>query len=134
MPTMTAAQRRDQQRRELLAAMETCASRKVIGVLSDKWVTLVLRALADGPQRRGALSRTIAGASHKMLTQTLRGLERDGVLVRTITPDVPVRVEYELTPLGCDLLGLVRTITDWSETHIDELRGARAACAEYPAG
>jgi len=126
MPTMTAAQRRQQQREQFLAAMAECPSRRVVETLSDKWVTLVLHALADGPVRRGDLSRDVIGATQKMLTQTLRSLERDGMLTRAIIPGVPVGVEYELTPLGRSLLDLVRTIRDWSEEHIDQIDTARA--------
>lgn len=126
MPTMTAAQRRELARREFLAAMERCPSRQVLNALSDKWVTLVLHALGDGPLRRGELSRAVVGATQKMLTQTLRALEQEGYLTRTVTPTVPVTVEYELTPLGHGLLGLARTIRDWAQTHIGEIEQARA--------
>jgi DNA-binding HxlR family transcriptional regulator len=87
----------------------------VLDALSDKWVTLILTALADSPRRYSELSRTIAGVSQKMLTQTLRLLERDGLVTRTITPAVPVRVDYQLTALGRTLLPVVRAIKDWSE-------------------
>lgn len=126
MPTMTAAQRRQHRSEEFRALMARCASRDVLDTLTDKWVTLVLHALADGPQRHSALSKKIPAASQKMLTQTLRGLERDGVLFRRVTPTVPVTVEYELTPLGVSLLQLVRTIAQWSESHIEQIRRARA--------
>jgi DNA-binding HxlR family transcriptional regulator len=99
----------------------------VLDALSDKWVTLVLTALADAPRRYSELSRTIAGVSQKMLTQTLRLLERDGLVTRTITASVPVRVDYQLTPLGRTLLPVVRAIKDWSETHISEVHAARVA-------
>src|SRR4051795_10790552 len=110
MPTMTAAQRRERERLGYNAFMAECPSRQVLGALSDKWVTLVLTALADGPQRYSQLSRRIAGVSQKMLTQTLRTLERDGLLTRTITPSVPVRVDYQLTPLGKTILPVVGAI------------------------
>ena len=97
----------------------------MLDALSDKWVTLVLTALADAPRRYSELSRTIAGVSQKMLTQTLRMLERDGLVTRTITASVPVRVDYQLTPLGRTLLPVVRAIKDWSETHITEVHTAR---------
>jgi DNA-binding HxlR family transcriptional regulator len=126
MTTMTAAQRRELERRAFLAAMDECPSRRVLDALSDKWVTLILHALGEGPLRRGDLSRAVVGATQKVLTQTLRTLEREGYLTRTIVPSGPVRVEYELTPLGHDLLGLVRTIRDWAETHIGEIERAQA--------
>jgi DNA-binding HxlR family transcriptional regulator len=122
---MTAAQRREQERAAYNAYVAECPSRQVLDALSDKWVTLVLTALADAPRRYSELARTIAGVSQKMLTQTLRLLERDGLVTRTITASVPVRVDYQLTPLGRTLLPVVRAIKDWSETHISEVHAAR---------
>ena len=127
MPTMTAAQRREQDRAAYNAYVAECPSRQVLDALSDKWVTLVLTALSGAPRRYSELSRTIAGVSQKMLTQTLRTLERDGLITRTITPSVPVRVDYELTSLGRTLLPVVRAIKDWSESHIAEIHTARTA-------
>ena len=127
MATLTAAQRREQDRAVYNAYVAECPSRQVLDALSDKWVTLVLTALADSPRRYSELSRTIAGVSQKMLTQTLRTLERDGLVSRAITVSVPVRVDYELTPLGRTLLPVVRAIKDWSETHIAEVHAARVA-------
>lgn len=132
MPVMTAAQRRGRERVAYNAMMATCPSRQVLGALSDKWVTLVLSALADGPRRYGGLAREIAGVSQKMLTQTLRKLERDGIVSRTVTLSVPVRVDYELTPLGRSLLPVVDAIKDWAETHIEEVHAARAAYDRAP--
>jgi DNA-binding HxlR family transcriptional regulator len=126
MPTMTAAQQRSRERQAYNAFMAGCPSRQVLDALSDKWVTLVLTALADGPQRYSELARRIAGVSQKMLTQTLRTLERDGLLTRTITPTVPVRVDYQLTPLGSTILPVVTAIKAWSEAHIEEIQAARA--------
>jgi DNA-binding HxlR family transcriptional regulator len=126
MPTLTAAQRRERDRAAYSAYVAECPSRQVLDALSDKWVTLVLTALAGEPRRYSELSRTIAGVSQKMLTQTLRTLERDGLITRTITPSVPVRVDYELTSLGRTLLPVVRAIKDWSESHIAEIHAARA--------
>jgi DNA-binding HxlR family transcriptional regulator len=125
MATMRAAERREQQRHEYNAYLSECPGHELLAALSDKWVTLVLSALADGPQRYSDLSRTIAGASQKMLTQTLRKLERDGLVSRTLTPSVPVRVDYELTPLGATLLPVQRAIKAWAETHIEEVHAAR---------
>ena len=124
---MTAAQRRDRARQAYNAYVAECPSRQVLDAISDKWVTLVLSALADGPLRYSDLSRRIAGVSQKMLTQTLRRLERDGLLTRTITPAVPVRVDYQLTPLGQTILPVVAAIKRWSESHIREIHTARDA-------
>ena len=130
MPTLTAAQRRERDRDAYSAYVAECPSRQVLDALSDKWVTLVLTALAGEPRRYSELSRTIAGVSQKMLTQTLRMLERDGLLTRTITPSVPVRVDYELTPLGETILPVVGAIKQWSEAHIEQIHEARAGYDE----
>jgi DNA-binding HxlR family transcriptional regulator len=127
MPTMTAAQRRERARQAYDAYMATCPARQLLDALADKWVTLVLSALADGPKRYSELARRIAGVSQKMLTQTLRGLERDGIVTRTVTPSVPVRVDYELTPLGRSLMPVVRSIKDWAEANIEAVHAARDA-------
>jgi DNA-binding HxlR family transcriptional regulator len=126
MPTMTAAQRRERERGAYNAYVAECPSRQVLDALSDKWVTLVLTALAGGPCRYSELARTVAGVSQKMLTQTLRTLERDGLVTRTITPSVPVRVDYQLTALGQTILPVVGAIKHWSETHIQQIHAARA--------
>ena len=126
MGTMTAAEQRERERQAYNANLSGCPGHELLATLSDKWVTLVLAALADGPQRYNELSRTIAGASQKMLTQTLRRLERDGLVTRTVTPSVPVRVDYDLTPLGRDLMPVVRAVKTWAETHFDDVHAARA--------
>lgn len=126
MATKTAAQRRTEARVAYDAYIQECPTRQLLDRISDKWVSLLLNALAEGPQRYSDLARTIAGVSQKMLTQTLRTLERDGLLTRTVTPAVPVRVDYELTPLGRSLLPVMRAIKGWAETHIEEVVAARA--------
>ncbi|MEV3980536.1 helix-turn-helix domain-containing protein [Nonomuraea sp. NPDC049758] len=125
MATTTAAQRRDQARLAFDAYFAECPSRKLLDRLSDKWVTLVLSSLASGERRYSDLARHIAGVSQKMLTQTLRGLERDGLVARRITPQVPVRVDYALTPLGLSLMPLVTAIKAWAEEHIEDVEAAR---------
>ena len=125
MATTTAAQRREQARTEYDAFLRSCPTNQLLGRLSDKWAGLVVSALAAGPMRYSDLGRKIAGVSPKMLTQTLRSLERDGILSRTVTPSVPVRVDYALTPLGTSLAGLVTAVKEWAETHFDEVRAAR---------
>ncbi|QTE00136.1 winged helix-turn-helix transcriptional regulator [Streptomyces cyanogenus] len=125
MATMTAAQRREQARADYDAFLRSCPTNQLLGRLSDKWVSLVVAALTPGPLRYSDLSRKIAGVSPKMLTQTLRALERDGIVSRTVTPSVPVRVDYALTPLGASLAGLLTAVKDWAETHFDEVRTAR---------
>ena len=125
MATTTAAQRREQARVEYDAFIKACPTNELLGRLSDKWVSLVVAALSRGPMRYSDLSRKIAGVSPKMLTQTLRALERDGILSRTVTPSVPVRVDYELTHLGGSLALLLTAVKDWAETHIEEVHEAR---------
>lgn len=125
MATTTAAQRREQARFEYDAFLKSCPTNQLLDRISDKWVGLVVSALAAGPMRYSDLGRRIAGVSPKMLTQTLRALERDGILTRTVTPSVPVRVDYELTPLGASLSLLLSAVKDWAETHFDEVHLAR---------
>ncbi|KUJ70996.1 HxlR family transcriptional regulator [Streptomyces albus subsp. albus] len=125
MPTRTAAQRRDEARTAYDAFMAACPSRQLLARISDKWTTLIVNALADGPLRYGELARIVAGVSQKMLTQTLRALERDGLVSRTITASVPVRVDYALTPIGRELLPIVRAIKEWSDAHVAQVLAAR---------
>ncbi|MET8772489.1 helix-turn-helix domain-containing protein [Streptomyces sp. NPDC004658] len=134
MATMTAAQRREQARADYDAFLRSCPTNQLLGRLSDKWVSLVVAALSTGPLRYSDLGRKIAGVSPKMLTQTLRTLERDGIISRTVTPSVPVRVDYALTPLGASLAGLLTAVKTWAETHFDEVHEARERYdAENPA-
>ncbi len=108
------------------AYLAQCPARQLLDRIGDKWVSLIVNALADGPQRYTDLSRRLVSVSQKMLTQTLRNLERDGLLTRTVTPSVPVRVDYALTPLGESLLPLMRAIKAWAEQNMDEVLAARA--------
>ncbi|MCG6497918.1 helix-turn-helix domain-containing protein [Kitasatospora sp. A2-31] len=127
MATMTAAQRREAARVGFDAYIAECPARQLLDRIGDKWVSLVVNALADGPQRYSDLRRRLAGVSEKMLTQTLRALERDGLLTRTLTPSVPVRVDYALTPLGTGLLPLLQSIKAWAEEHMPDVLTARAS-------
>ncbi len=104
-----------------------CPTRQILDLISDKWTPLVVMLLKDEPKRFSELRRTINGISQKMLTQTLRGMERDGLVTRTVYPEVPPRVEYELTPLGQTLCAPMWAIICWSETHIDEITSAQSA-------
>ncbi len=102
-----------------------CPTRLVLNRIADKWTVLVVSSLEQGTKRFSTLQREIGGVSQKMLTQTLRGLERDGLVTRTIYPTVPPKVEYALTPLGLTLVGLVDAIRVWSETHIEAVMQAQ---------
>ncbi|WP_326826562.1 helix-turn-helix transcriptional regulator [Streptosporangium sp. NBC_01639] len=132
MATQTTAQRRDDARAAYDAYLAVCPARELLDTISDKWVSLILNALADGPLRYSDLGRIIAGVSQKMLTQTLRGLERDGLVSRTVTPSVPVRVDYALTGLGHDLQPVMLAIKTWAESHIEQVRDAREAYDSRP--
>jgi DNA-binding HxlR family transcriptional regulator len=135
MATTTAAQKRAQTKAEYDAFLAGCPSRKLLDRISDKWVTLILAALGSGPgcageprpMRYSELSRLLAGVSQKMLTQTLRALERDGLITRTATPTVPVTVHYELTGLGLSLHQMMRGLKAWAETNMDDVLASRAA-------
>ncbi|MBX3066404.1 MAG: helix-turn-helix domain-containing protein [Anaerolineae bacterium] len=104
---------------------EDCPTRRVLDRIGDKWTTLIIGLLEEGPQRFSALQRSIQGISHKMLTQTLRSLERDGLISRKIYPEVPPHVEYALTPLGKTLCDPITAILRWSEEHIGEVSAAQ---------
>lgn len=103
-----------------------CPTREVLSRIADKWSMLVLLALEPGTLRFSALRRRVEGVTQKMLTQTLRNLERDGLVTRTAYPTVPVTVEYTLTPLGRSLSGAVETIRAWAIDNIEDVHGARA--------
>ena len=105
---------------------EDCKIREIIDRVGDKWSMLVLNILGDGPQRFSALRRAIEGISQRMLTRTLRLLERDGLVRRTVYPTVPPQVEYALTPLGCTLQEPVRALAAWAGGHQAEVLAARA--------
>ncbi|MEU1289815.1 helix-turn-helix domain-containing protein [Kitasatospora sp. NPDC005856] len=127
MPTTTAAQRRAADAAAYDAYLARCPARQLLDRIGDKWTSLVVNALADGPLRYSDLRRRLAGVSEKMLTQTLRALERDGLLARTVTAAVPARVDYTLTALGRDLLPLVQQIKAWAEDHMPQVLAARTA-------
>ena len=124
--TTTAVQRREQDKLAYDAFMASCPTRQVMSTIGDKWSALLVNALADGPRRHGELARTVAGVSQKMLTQTLRSLERDGLVTRTVTPTVPVTVTYELTDLGLSLQQVMRGLKMWAEANMDRVLANRA--------
>ena len=132
MPTMTAAERRAADKADYDVFLAECPSRQLLDRMSDKWVTLVLCALEERPQRYSQLARTIAGVSQKMLTQTLRTLERDGMLTRSVTATVPVTVTYELTALGRSLLVVFAQLKAWAESNMGAVLEARASYDAQP--
>jgi DNA-binding HxlR family transcriptional regulator len=98
----------------------------ILARVGDKWSVLVIMLLSDGPRRFNELKRMIGGISQRMLTLTLRGLERDGLVTRTVFPTIPPRVDYELTDLGRGLQGPVRELGQWAATHQNEIQDARS--------
>ena len=111
-----------------------CRSRQVIDRIGDRWTGLLLGALSDGPKRFTELARRVEGISQKMLTQTLRGLERDGMVSRTVYATVPVRVDYELTDLGRTLTAPIAALEAWARDHLDDVIAARKRYDEQAAG
>ncbi len=104
-----------------------CPSRLILDRIADKWTTLIIGILAQAERRRfNELRRMVGGISQKMLTQTLRDLERDGLVKRTIYPEIPPRVEYELTQLGRTLCGPLGSLTQWAHDHMEEVKRAQS--------
>ncbi|MCA1376309.1 MULTISPECIES: helix-turn-helix domain-containing protein [Bradyrhizobium] len=97
----------------------------VLSRVGDKWSVFVIMMLSDGPKRFNELKRMINGISQRMLTLTLRGLERDGLVTRTIFPTIPPRVDYELTDLGRGLSRPVEALGKWAKDHLDQIEAAR---------
>ena len=107
--------------------MSGCRIREILERVGGKWSLQVIFHLGAGPQRFTGLKRSIDGVSQRMLTVTLRGLERDGIVSRTMYPVIPPRVEYALTPLGATLLDAVGALVSWADAHLAEVDAARAA-------
>jgi DNA-binding HxlR family transcriptional regulator len=105
----------------------TCRARAVLQRVGDKWSVLAIDLLGQGTMRFGELHRAIDGITARMLTVTLRGLERDGIVTRTIHPVIPPRVEYALTPMGRTLLDTIGQLVTWTDSHLPEIEAARAA-------
>ncbi|MEU8435842.1 helix-turn-helix domain-containing protein [Streptomyces sp. NPDC029216] len=130
MATQTAAARREEARAAYDAFVKECPTTQLLARISDKWVGLILSALGEaenGSMRYSELGRKIPGVSQKMLTQTLRSLERDGIVTRSVTASVPVRVDYRLTELGGSLGCLLSSVKRWAENHFDEVSAHREA-------
>ena len=97
----------------------------VLSRIGDKWTVFVVGLLANGPMRFNEIRRTVGGISQRMLTLTLRGLERDGLVTRTVYPTIPPRVEYALTELGCTLIKPLVALADWARDHQNTVETAR---------
>jgi len=102
-----------------------CPSRAVLARIGDKWTALIIRSLAGRTLRYNELQREVAGISQKMLTQTLRALEEDGLITRKVYPVIPPMVEYSLTPLGRTLVSPLHAICAWAETHLPKIEAHR---------
>ncbi|MDV3456256.1 helix-turn-helix domain-containing protein [Sphingomonas sp. HF-S4] len=102
-----------------------CPTRKLLDRIADKWSVLILLLLSGEAMRFNALKRRVEGVSQKMLSQTLRSLERDGLVTRSVIATVPVTVTYAITPLGSGLIGSLRSMIDWAETHMGEVTAAQ---------
>ena len=105
----------------------TCRAREVLQRVGDKWSVLAIDLLGQGTMRFSELHRAIDGITARMLTVTLRGLERDGIVTRTIHPVIPPRVEYALTPMGRTLLDTIGQLVTWADSHLPEIEAARVA-------
>jgi DNA-binding HxlR family transcriptional regulator len=112
--------------RAVVEATQACEIRDLLDRLADKWSLLVVELLGHGTHRFTELRRDIDGISQRMLTLTLRQLERDGLVLRTVYAVVPPRVEYELTPLGASLLDAIGPLVTWTRRHREQIAGARA--------
>jgi DNA-binding HxlR family transcriptional regulator len=110
-----------------MAERSPCRAREVLQRVGDKWSVLAIDLLGRGTMRFTELHRAIDGITARMLTVTLRGLERDGIVTRTIHPVIPPRVEYALTPMGRTLLDTIGQLVDWTDSHLPEIQAARAA-------
>jgi DNA-binding HxlR family transcriptional regulator len=111
---------------------EKCSSRVILARVADRWSALLIYALSSGTRRYSDLHKKVDGISQKMLTQTLRNLERDGIVLRKAYPVIPPKVEYSLSPLGVTLVGPLRAICQWAEAHVAEIFEAREKHARRP--
>ncbi|HRL48932.1 MAG TPA: helix-turn-helix domain-containing protein [Propioniciclava sp.] len=110
-----------------------CPSRRLLNEIGELWTVLVVGALAEGPLRFKDVAARVDGISFKMLTQTLRTLERDSLVTRTQYPEVPPRVEYELTATGRELVAPLRALEDWATSHMADILAARERFDADPA-
>jgi DNA-binding HxlR family transcriptional regulator len=116
-------------------ASENCRNlSSILAHVGDKWTVLIVVLLGDGPKRFNEIKRMVGGISQRMLTFTLRGLERDGLVTRTVFPTTPQRVEYELTKLGSTLWEAVEPLSSWARAHLSEILTSREQFDDKDAG
>ena len=120
----------EQAQKRIFENNDDCPIRNVVAQIGYKWSVLVLFALVDGTDRFNSIKSRVIGISQRMLTQTLRSLEREGYVERTVYPEVPVKVEYELTELGRDLVKPLYTLVSWADDHHQQIRNSRQAYDE----
>ena len=121
--------------RLLNPASEDCRNlSSILARVGDKWTVLIVVLLGDGPKRFNEMKRMVGGISQRMLTFTLRGLERDGLVTRTVFPTTPPRVDYELTKLGGTLWAAVEPLSSWARAHVNEILTSREKFDEKGAG
>jgi DNA-binding HxlR family transcriptional regulator len=116
------------------AAPPGCRAREILERVGDKWSLYVVHLLGDGTKRFSALQRAIEGITPRMLTVTVRNLERDGLITRTVYPVVPPRVDYDLTAIGRTLLEAVTPLVEWADAHLADIDAARARFDASAAG
>ena len=121
--------------RLLNPASEDCRNlSSILARVGDKWTVLIVVLLGDGPKRFNEMKRMVGGISQRMLTFTLRGLERDGLVTRTVFPTTPPRVDYELTKLGSTLWAAVEPLSSWARAHVNQILTSREQFDEKDAG
>lgn len=125
-------QQRDEARKVDAEAVENCPVRGILDKIGSKWSVLLITTLAERPHRFGELRRAVSDISQRMLTQTLRELQRDGLISRHVHPTTPPTVEYRLTPIGETLLEPLSSLLVWAETHSDAICAARQAYGQVP--
>ena len=113
---------------------QNCPLRQMFDLIGDRWTSVVLFVISEDVRRYSDLQRSIPGVSKKMLTQTLRKLERDGLISRTVYPTVPPKTEYRLTPLGLRLLEPITALVEWAKEHEDDLKSVYDGRGLEPAG
>ncbi|MFD2840603.1 winged helix-turn-helix transcriptional regulator [Populibacterium corticicola] len=109
-----------------------CPTRELLNRIGDRWTVLIIGTLNDGPRRFNEIARAVEGISQKMLTQTLRALERDGLVTRTIYAQIPPKVEYALTDLGVSLREPLKELELWATTHMEQVLAARLRADQAP--
>ncbi len=107
------------------AEASTCSIRSVLSNVTGKWRMIIILALEDEPKRFGEIKRCIGDVTQRVLTENLRGLQRDGYLTRSVDPGPPVAVSYELTPLGRSLVEMLKPLVYWSHAQMDAVKAAR---------